>query len=72
MEGGDINYAQNLLPQVYPAYQKCRNKDGTETDGMANQWLAQLEIHSMGRHQSLTLLMILCYACKQEPSITVL
>jgi hypothetical protein len=27
---------------------------------------------SHGKNQSLTLLMILCYACRQEPSITVL
>jgi hypothetical protein len=26
----------------------------------------------MGKHQSLTLLMILYYACREEPSITVL
>ena len=26
----------------------------------------------MGKKQSLTLLMIFCYACRQEPSITVL
>jgi hypothetical protein len=26
----------------------------------------------MGRHQSLTLLLILCCACRQEPNITVL
>jgi len=30
---------------------------------------AQLETHSIGKNQSLTLLMILCYACKQDPSI---
>ena len=27
---------------------------------------------TMGKHQSLKLLMILCYSCRQEPSITVL
>ena len=33
--------------------------DGAESQGMANQYLAQIETHSMGKHQSLTLLMIL-------------
>ena len=32
----------------------------------------QLEIHPMGRNQILTILMILCYACRQEPNVTVL
>ena len=32
----------------------------------------QLETHSLGKHQSLTLLMILCYACRQESSMAVL
>jgi hypothetical protein len=39
---------------------------------MINQLLSQLETHPMGKHQSLTLLMILCHACRQEPSITAL
>jgi hypothetical protein len=34
------------------------------------KWLPQIEIHPMGKNQYLTL--ILCYACRQEPSITVL
>jgi len=33
---------------------------------------AQLEIHPIGKHQSLTLLMILCYACRQKSSMAVL
>jgi hypothetical protein len=39
---------------------------------MASQWLDQLETHPMGKNQSLTVLMILSWAYKQEPSITVL
>ena len=35
-----------------------------------NNW-AQFETHPMGKHQSLALLMILCYACREETSITV-
>ena len=36
--------------------------DRTETEGMASQQLAKLEIHPIGRHQSLTLSMVLFYA----------
>jgi hypothetical protein len=32
----------------------------------------QLEIHAMGKHQPLILLMILCYVCRQESSMAVL
>jgi hypothetical protein len=55
--------------------QSTRNvgmEDGAETDRMANQQLAQPETHSMGKHQSLTLLMILCYTCRQESNMAVL
>lgn len=45
---------------------------GMEQRLKANQNPAQLEIHPMDKHQSLTLSMRLCYACWQEPSITVL
>ena len=38
---------------------------------MANK-LAKLEAHPMGQHQSLTLLMMLCYTCRQEPTMAVL
>ena len=63
-----------------PAYNMCRDKDwgvwsrdwGAGIRGMANQQLAQLETHPMGKKQSLILLMILCYACRQEYNITVL
>jgi hypothetical protein len=49
-----------------PAYKMCRDKDKAETEGLANQWLAQIETHPMGKNQFLTLLMKLCYACRQE------
>jgi hypothetical protein len=51
-----------------PAYKMCQDKDRTETEGMANEWLAQIEAHSMGKIQSLTLWMVFCYACRQECS----
>ena len=43
-----------------------------ETKEMANQLMTQLETHSMHKNQSLTQLMILCYAYRQEPIVTVL
>lgn len=39
---------------------------------MANQEVAQLAIHPMGKHQSLTVIMIFCYACRQKPTMAVL
>ena len=44
------------------------DKNGAETEGMDDQWPGHFEIHPMGRHQSLTLLMMLCCGCRQEPS----
>jgi hypothetical protein len=49
-----------------------RNKDGTEIKGRANQRLTHHVMLPMGESQLLTLLMILCCACRQQPSITVL
>jgi hypothetical protein len=43
--------------QMCPAYKIYRDNDRAETKGMANQWLPQIEIHPMGKNQSLTLLM---------------
>jgi len=55
---------------IFPLYKKCRDKDRGDSERMANQELAQLETHPMGKYQYITLLMILSYACRQEPSIT--
>jgi hypothetical protein len=41
--------------------------DGAETEGIVNQ----LETYPIYKHQSLTLLMILCYACSQGSSMAV-
>jgi hypothetical protein len=49
-----------------------RDKDRAEREGMTKQWLPQTETYPMGKNQSLTLLMIFCYVCWQEPGITVL
>ena len=48
-----------------------RDKDRAEMEGTASQRLVQIETHSMGKKQSMTLLMIFCYACRQESSITI-
>ena len=41
-----------------------------EMGRMANQWLAQIKTHPMGNRQSLSLLMILCFAYRTEPIIS--
>jgi hypothetical protein len=48
-----------------------RDKDKPEIEGMDNQWLTELETHPMGDSQTPTVLMILCFAFGQEPSIPV-
>jgi hypothetical protein len=42
-------YLQNFQPKISPVYKKCKNKYGTETEGMANQYLAKIETHPMGK-----------------------
>ena len=51
---------------------KCRESGEAETEGMVKQWPTKVEIFPKDKYQSMTLLMILCYACRQEPSMTVL
>ena len=55
-----------------PAYKMFRDKDGAERKQMSNWRLPQIETLPLGKNKSLKLLMILCYVCRQEPSITVL
>lgn len=57
---------------MYPAYKKERDKNLTQTKEMAKQCLVQLDMQPMGKNQSLTILMILCYAWRQKPNITVI
>jgi hypothetical protein len=49
-----------------------RGKDRAEKEEKANQWLAQFDTHPMGKKKSLALIIVLCYACRQDPRITVL
>ena len=54
----------------------CAGNEMGQRQGVANQWLEQLEAHPKGKNQSLTVLMFMlylfCYVCRQEPSIAVL
>jgi hypothetical protein len=54
-----------------PLYKIYTHKDRAETGEMANQRLPQIKNHSMSKKQALTLLVILCQACRQESTITV-
>jgi hypothetical protein len=47
---------------MYSAYKIFRDENEGEIEGMVNQWLAKIEAHPMNKNQSLTLLMIFCYA----------
>lgn len=47
------------------------DKDGVETEGTANEGLAQLETHFKGKRQPLRLAMVICSACRQETLVTV-
>ena len=65
------NNSPNPHPKMCPVYKMCREKDRAEVDRMANKGLLQIKTHLMGKNQS-TLLMIICYACRQQRSITIL
>jgi hypothetical protein len=69
--GGHQASPQNLQPKIYPPYEMCRYEYGAQTEGTINEWLAQLKTYSKRDSQTLTLLMILWYTSRQEPSITV-
>jgi hypothetical protein len=58
-------------PKFIPS---TRNAGWGEGEQRLREWPANnpLENHPMGKHQSLTLLMILCYAHRQESSMAVL
>ena len=56
---------------MYPAYKMYRDKDGAKLEGMASEWLAQIETQLMDKTQSLKQLRMLSYACRPEPNITV-
>jgi hypothetical protein len=51
---------------------KYKDINGAESERMVDHRSAQLGIHSMGRHQMLTLLLILCWAFRQDQSMDIL
>jgi hypothetical protein len=61
---GTPTYPQNFWPKIYPVLKKCRCRGWNRDWGNGQPIPAQLEIHSMVNHQSRTLSMILCYACR--------
>ena len=63
----DTNLPTTFDPKFIQPTRNGKRGDGAETEGMV-----QLETHLMVKHQSLTLLTILCYACRQEPNMNVL
>jgi hypothetical protein len=63
---------KSLNHLIFSAYKMCREKLGAEIERMDNQCLAQLELHVTRGSPLLTLLRILCYTCRQEPSITII
>jgi hypothetical protein len=59
----DTNPPTKLLTQKYVlSIRNAGTGDGAETEGKANDYAAQFETYLLGKHQSLTLLMILCSA----------
>lgn len=65
-------YRKNIQPKDCSVYRKFRDTDGAAIQGMANKLLVQLETQSIGKHESMTPLMIVGYAYRQELSINVL
>jgi hypothetical protein len=65
-------HAQNLWPKMCPTYKIYKDNYRAGMEGMAKPRLPQIETHPMGKNQPLTLLVIFCCACRQEPSIAVL
>jgi hypothetical protein len=52
----------------YSCLKKYWEENTAVTEGKVIQWLAQLGIPLIGGYQPLTLLLVLCCACRQEPS----
>lgn len=68
----DTNPAPKPQPTIRPACKMCMGKDGAESGGVANRRLVCLKIHAIRGSPRLTLVMILCYTCRKEPSITII
>jgi hypothetical protein len=55
----DTNPQSKFLTQKCSCVKNCRDKSGEETEEKVVQCSAQMWIHFMGRHQVLTLLLML-------------
>jgi len=62
---------KNSDPELFLSKRTAGTKIGDKTEGQAVQRLTQLGFHIKDRLQDLTLVLI-CYACKLEPSMAVL
>jgi hypothetical protein len=71
VEGGKHQPTHKTYPKSVLLTRCTGIKDGAEIKERASHCLDQLETQFMGESQPLTLLMILCYACGQESSISV-
>jgi hypothetical protein len=56
------NKKTTFQPQIYSVYKNTGMGDEAENEGMAKCGPAQFDTHSMGKHEPLALLMILCCA----------
>lgn len=70
MIGTPTNPQNFRLKFILPT-QNAGKVDGAETEGMAKKQLAQQRPNPMGKHQFLTLLLIIYYSYKQESAIAV-
>jgi hypothetical protein len=59
-------------PELLLSKGNAGTKNGAETEGNIIQKLPYLDIHSICRHQTPTLLLIQRSACRQEPGMAVL
>jgi hypothetical protein len=56
---------KNFHSKLFLSKKKWEDKNGAEHEQMAEYFLAQLGIHLLGGQQTLTLLLMLCYSCRQ-------
>ena len=56
-------------PKFILSTRNAGTRDGPETEEKATQNQTQHKTYPKGKHQSLTLLMILCYVCRQDHGV---
>ena len=65
-------HPKHLWLTICPACKMCRDKNKTEIEGLVNQWLPQLQNHSMKGSPPLTLTVLFSYTYRQEHNIIAL